>query len=204
MTYRITYEVGEGPTDQREIELLCGDDGVRVEWETTINRNTGSTGIIENVVQNTLRYVTFDAYFQESVFHKLESWMSYAQQGRPFAFTKDLTKSQITTDVSSNVVLNGTVINTSSSMVSAVVAGDYLYISDTFGTKWDIVPVTDVTAATIEIDEPISHAYTAGDTLISWYYYFPNLYLMDEKFDPDKDGSFWHHKFNCVEVRNVT
>lgn len=193
--YRIGYE--DAASTPRTIDLLPGDDGVRIEWRTEINRNVSSTGKYENVVQNTLRFITFEVYFQEAVFHKLETFMSFAQQGQPFSFTKDPSKG-------SETLLTPAVTGVSTLVADAAVtgftAGDFIILRDTEGLTWDVCEVQGVVDDTITIVDPITHDYVAG-TDIYWYYDFPALYLIDEKFDPDRDGSYWNHTFNCVEVR---
>jgi len=197
LNYRVSYVDAVGVT--RDIDLLPGDDGVRIDWRTEINRNTTSTGIYENVTQNTLRFVTFDCYFQATAFHRVETWMSQAQIGVPFSFSKDSTRTPFTTISLGNA--GNSAIYTVASTADFLV-GDEIIVSDAFLTKWDVANVLD-TAGVITADYPSTHTYAIGDTL-SWYYYFPALLLLDDTFNPDRDGSFYHHKFNCVEVRDVS
>jgi len=197
LNYRVSYEDAVGVI--RDIDLLPGDDGVRIDWRTEINRNITSTGIYENVAQNTLRFVTFDCYFQTSAFHRVETWMSRALIGAPFSFSKDSTRTPYTTISAPNTGNSSvyTVDNAGDFLV-----GDEIIVSDAFLTKWDVASVI----APIDIiiaNYPSTHTYDIGDSL-SWYYYFPALLLLDDTFDPDRDGSFYHHKFNCVEVRNAS
>lgn len=201
--YQISYL--DSGSNVRTIDLLPGDDGVRIEWRTEMNRNMGSTGIIENVIQNTLRYVSFDCYFQESAFYKLETFMSFAQQGQEFAFTKDTNKSTLYT-LSADVTVGDSSLSINEDATLELAAGDYIYIADSYGTKWDIGEVDTPHNGSIDLVETTQHSYssTTGYSNISWCYYFANLYLMDESFDPDRSGAFWHHTFNCVEVRNVS
>lgn len=199
--YRITY-LDDG-SNTRTIDLLPGDDGVRIEWRTELNRNLTSTGIHETVVQNTLRYMTFDCYFQEATFHKLESFMSFAQHGQPFTFTKDTDKGTQSTLAFSTPVDEIAIITTNTALDPVdFVAGDMVIIRDAFGTKWDVKEVDSiVNFDEFELTEGVYHAYSA-DAIVNWYYYFDSLLLLDDTFDPDRDGAFWHHTFNCVEVRS--
>jgi len=195
VNYRIGYH--DAAASARTIDLLPGDDGVRIEWRTEINRNVSSTGKYENVVQNTLRFITFEAYFKEAAFHKLETFMSFAQQGQPFSFTKNPAKGSET--------LNGAVSTGDNSLIASATVtgfevGDFIILRDTEGLTWDVCEVEAIADTTITLVDPITHDYDDG-TSIFWYYDFPALYLIDEKFDPDRDGDYWNHTFNCVEVR---
>lgn len=194
--YQIGY-VDAGST-ARTIDLLPGDDGVRIEWRTEINRNVSSTGIYENVVQNTLRFVTFETYFQEAAFHKLETFMSFAQQGHEFSFTKDVTKGSELLFGSASA--GDTVLTVTDGLVDEFSVGDFIILRDSEGLKWDVCEVDSIDVDEITVVDSIQHDYDEN-TPIYWYYYFPSLYLMDEKFDPDREGAFWNHTFNCVEVR---
>lgn len=197
--YQISYVYDDPNT--ATIDLLPGDDGVQVEWRTEINRNIGSTGIIENVVQSTLRYITFDCYFRESAFHKLETFMSFAQQGQSFSFTKDSGKAPTTIGLTSAAAAGATLLNVDTDASTFLSSGDYLYVANTYGTNWDIVEIDTVNPTNITLNDPILHAYTATDCTMSWYYAFNGLYLMDDSFNPKQNGTFWNHEFNCVEVR---
>lgn len=193
--YRITYS--DASATERTIDLLPGDDGVRIEWKTEINRNVTSTGIYENVVQNTLRFVSFEAYFKEAAFHKLETFMSFAQQGQPFAFTKNPAKGATTLDLSASA---GATLLTADTTGTGFEIGDFIIISDAEGLTWDVSEILHTSATTITVVDGITHNYLTAAN-VSWYYYFPALYLLDEKFDPKRDGAYWNHTFNCVEVR---
>jgi len=199
--YAIEY-LDDGST-ARVIHLLPGNDGVRIEWKTEINRNITSTGIIENVVQNTLRYVTFDCYFQKAVFHQLETFMSFAQQGRPFTFIKDSTAGTKSVLLSDTAAPASSLITTDTALDPVdFSAGETIIIRDIYGTKWEINEVDAIVGDDqIDLVSTTQHDYEAG-AIINSYYYFDSLYLMDEQFDPDRDGAFWHHTFNCVEVRS--
>jgi hypothetical protein len=201
MNYQITYlDSGLNP---RTISLLPGDDGVRIEWKTELDRNITSTGIYETIVQNTLRFVTFDCYFTESTFHKIESWLMYAQQGHPFAFTKDSSKSAIWS-LSTGATVGSTTLSVDTDP-TALSTGDFIIVRDSFGTKWNVLEVSTTTTSpdVITLAEPLVAAFSEDD-LVNWYYTFDSLYLLDDSFDPDKAGEFWHHKFECVEVRNAS
>lgn len=200
--YRISYE--DAGANPRTIDLLPGDDGVRVEWRTDLNRNITSTGIYENVIQHTLRYVTFDVYFRETEFHKLETFMSFAQQGQPFSFTKDTGKATSYT-LNSDVSAGATnVLSVDEDPTTELSSGDYIYVADTFGTKWEIGEVDTLSSSAITLVDSVHYDYVTDDAVIRWYYYFPELFLLDDTFDPDRDGAFWNHTFNCVEVRSGT
>lgn len=179
------------------IPLLAGDDGVRVDWRTDLNRNMSSTGIHETIVMNTLRYVSFDCYFTEREFHKLETWMSFGQQGQAFSFASDENKainSALTATVTAGDIAlpcDGTGLEN----------GDFILVHDEMGTKWDVVEVSTATGALVTVYDGVTHDYSVGE-LVTYYTYFPNLLLLDDSFDPSRDGSYWHHTFNCVEVRN--
>jgi len=194
--YQIGYtDAGSNP---RTIDLLPGDDGVQIEWRTEVNRNVTSTGIYENVVQNTLRHVTFDTYFREDAFHQLETFMSFAQQGQPFSFTKDTTKGSEVLLLAATV--GDTVLTVDDGLADGFEADDYIIVRQAEGLYWDVVKVESIDADEVTVSPAIHHGYDIG-TAIDWYYYFPSLYLLDEEFNPDRDGAFWHHEFNCVEVR---
>jgi len=194
------YQIGytdDGSTS-RTIDLLPGDGGVRVDWRTEINRNVTSTGIYENVVQNTLRFVSFEVYFQEEVFHQLETFMSFAQQGQPFSFTKDSTKG-------SEVLAFATAAGeedlfVSDGTVDGFEAGDYVVLSHPEGVYWDVLKIDSVAFDEMNVTPTLQHSYPE-DSPLTWYYYFPALYLLDEDFDPRREGAFWNHTFECVEVR---
>lgn len=196
--YRIRYQT-EVPA-HRTIDLLPGDDGVRVEWRTDLNRNITSTGIYETVVQHTLRYVTFDCYFREAQFHELETWLSFAQEGQPFSFTKDSTKTPYSTLANAALAGADTLLVTIPEGLTFS-SGDTIIIMDSNDFKWEVNEVDTASSGELEIVTPTVRGYTAGST-INWYYYYPSLLLLDDTFDPDRDGDFWHHTFNCVEVRN--
>lgn len=193
--YRITYDDEASTT--RTIDLLPGDDGVQIEWKTELNRNITSTGRYENIIQNTLRFVEFDCYFKEAAFHKLETFMSFAQQGIPFTFTKDPSRGTTWT-VASAATTGDTALTLSGT--ADFVAGDFAIIRATDGTIWDIVEVDSVVATTLNTVDGITHDYPVG-AIVNWYYYFDSLLLLDEKFNPEQDGNYWNHTFNCVEVR---
>ena len=197
--YRITYK--DDAALDRHIDLLPGDDGVRVEWRTDLNRNVTSTGLYETIVQHTLRYVTFDCYFQESAFHQLETFLSFAQQGKPFAFTKDPTKGIELMAFATGIGEED--IFVSDGDVDAFDSGDYIVMMHPNWIHWDVMRVNSTSFDEFNATPPTTHAYPA-DTPIFWYYYFPQLLLLDDKFDPDRDGKFWHHTFNCAEVRYGT
>jgi len=194
--YRITYE-DEG-SNTRTIDLLPGDDGVQIEWSTELNRNITSTGRYENIVQNTLRFIEFDCYFKEAGFHKLETFMSFAQQGIPFTFTKDSSRGTII-DLAAAATAGDTALTTTAT--SDFTAGDFIILRSVDGSTWDVCEVASVVATTINLVEEIQHDYAIG-ALANWYFYFDSILLLDEKFNPKQRGDFWNHKFNCVENRN--
>lgn len=198
--YRISYVDDAAVT--RTIDLLPGDDGVRVEWQTEINRNISSTGIYENVAQNVLRFVTFDCYFQETAFHKLESFMAFSMIGKPFSFTKDSTRTPSQPLTAANPG-NSSILTLGAGNTGDFIAEDPIVIHDDFFTRWEVDEISLVNPTTLQVQESTKFSYSVGD-MVEWYYYFSSLLLLDTKFDPNRDGSFWHHKFNCVEVRNVT
>jgi len=194
--YRITYQ--DDDSNDIDIDLWCGNDGVRVAWETELNRNIGSTGIYETVVQRTLRMVEIDVVFYQEQYRKLVTFMSFAQQGKAFSFTKDVSK-ETSMPISAAVSVGDTLIPFGAA--HTFVAGDEVYISDEYRTTWDLGIVDSIAANSITLLDPVTHAYSnVTPDNVYWDGYYPSLLLLDTKFDPDRDGQTYTHTFNCVEV----
>lgn len=198
--YRIAYTDESVAT--RNIYVLPGDDGVRIDWRTELERNVTSTGIYETVVQNTLRFVSFDCYFTESVFHQIETWMMFAMQGQTFSFYRNPDKGGLFT-ITSTVPVGSSTLPVNADPTSVFDAEDPIIVRKENGTKWNVLVVDTTTASpdTIEVVDGTSASFTTGD-LVEYYYSFNELLLLDERFDPDRSGNYWHHTFNCVEVRS--
>lgn len=194
--YKITYQ--DDASNDIDIDLWCGRDGVRVAWETELNRNIGSTGIYETVVQRTLRMIEIDVTFYQEQYRKLVTFLSFAQQGKPFSFTKDITK-PTEYDISAAVAVGDTLIPFG--IAHTFVPGDEVYITDTYRTKWDVGIVDSINANSIVLTDAVTHAYSdTNPDKVFWDGYFPSLLLLDTKFDPDRDGQTYSHTFECVEV----
>ena len=195
--YVITYK--DSVDTDRTLELLLGDDGVQSELNTALNRNKTSTGRYETVVQHTSRMIEFDCYFNEATKYKVETWLSFAQQGRTFSFNKCSDRIIRHHTLNGAVSAGSTLLNLNG-IPNEFSVGDHIWMQDSESVKFEVCTVETVGATSVTLETPLNYGWE-DITPVPWYFYYNDLLLLDEDFKPSKDGSLYHHTFNCVEVR---
>lgn len=191
MAHRITF-------NSNNIDLLIGPEGLDPVFLEKNYQERAASGKIETLnIYNFGGIFTFDCYFQEAVYRQLVAFHAWAEKGKSFSFAFD-----------SSLVGNTTLDAAAASgqkvipltATAAFSVGDIGFIRTANLQDYELVDIDVVNAgASVEATDNLYYTYASGDTFRHWKYW-PDLVLpAGERFNPPKEGNYYHHTFRFIE-----